>query len=404
LKHTEAQLQQTQKMESIGKLAGGIAHDFNNLLTAINGFTDLSISLLERNHPVAAYLDEVKKSGERAATLTSQLLAYSRKQVLEAKVVDINSLVSDLRNMLSRIIGEHLNLVLRLFHDLGKVRADPNQIEQVILNLIVNARDATPNGGDITLETENVVMDEEAIGTHPEILPGHYVRLSVSDSGCGMEPHVLSRIFEPFYTTKEFGKGSGMGLSMVQGIVTQTGGYIYAYSEPGLGSVFKIYLPTEKSKDPVVKPEAIEAVGDYRGKETILLAEDEESVRKLIRGILELQGYTVLEGRDGVEAERVGMAYGGAIHLLLTDVIMPRRNGRDLADLMKVTRPGLKVIFMSGYTDDAIVRHGLLAIVCTFIQKPFSPKNLVRTVRAILDSDSNPALDLPREIGGIIEA
>ena len=386
LKKTESQLQQTQKMESIGKLAGGIAHDFNNMLTAINGFTDLSLSMVDSGHQLHAYLSEVKKSGERAAALTSQLLAYSRKQVLAPRVVDLNELVSNMHNMLSRIIGEDVALSLSLKPVLGKVKIDANQIEQAILNLVVNARDALSGGGHITIETDNILIDPGAVALQPDIIPGKYVLLAVSDNGCGMPAEILARIFEPFFTTKEFGKGSGMGLSMVQGIVKQTGGHISAYSEPGRGSVFKIYLPITDSETREGLGASSGVEREYKGKETILLAEDEEAVRKLVRGILELQGYTVLEAANGVEGMSVGGNHKGTIHLLLTDVIMPRKNGKELAQYFKETRPEAKVIFMSGYTDDAIVRHGLIDADSAFLQKPFSPRNLVKVVREVLDT------------------
>jgi signal transduction histidine kinase/ActR/RegA family two-component response regulator len=392
LKRTESHLLQTQRMESIGKLAGGIAHDFNNLLTAINGYAELSLALVDRPGQLHDNLSEIRGAGERAASLTRQLLAYSRKQVMAPRNLDVNAIVASMQNMLARIIGEDLVLSVSTHPGTATVKADPGQIEQVILNLVVNARDATPGGGQITIETRQVELDEAAVVVHPEILPGKYVLLAVTDTGTGMDPEVKARIFEPFFTTKEFGKGSGMGLSMVQGIVDQSGGYIYAYSEPGHGSTFKVYLPAvgaDEPAEPASSPFPC-ALGDYRGKETILLAEDEEAVRKLTRGLLEMQGYTVLEAQDGLEGERLGLTYPGSIALLLTDVIMPKRNGRELAARIQEARPGTRVIFMSGYTDDAIVRHGFIDKETRFLQKPFTPDKLVRTVREVLNVPAVP--------------
>jgi two-component system cell cycle sensor histidine kinase/response regulator CckA len=386
LKHTEAQLLQSQKMESIGQLAGGIAHDFNNLLTAINGFAELSLPLVETGSALHENLGEIRKAGERAAALTRQLLAYSRKQILSAKILDLNAAVEHAYGMLSRIIGEDMHLRVLPGRDLGMVRADPTQLDQVLLNLVINARDAMPGGGAITLATETVELDEKAVLLHPEMVPGRYVLLAVSDTGMGMDRGVMARIFEPFFTTKEFGKGSGMGLPMVQGIVKQSGGFILVESEPGKGSTFKVYLPRVDSVAASEGTAAPVAENAYRGNETLLLVEDEEPVRKLARGILEMQGYRVLEGRDGLDGEAVSRAFTGTIDLLLTDVIMPKANGKALADRIASLRPDMKVIFMSGYTDEAILRHGLIEAKNNFIQKPFSPERLVRTVREVLDA------------------
>ncbi|MEO6094368.1 MAG: ATP-binding protein [Fibrobacteria bacterium] len=385
LRRTEGQLQQSQKMESIGKLAGGIAHDFNNLLTAINGYAELSLDQVPHGDPLHANLFEIKSAGERAASLTRQLLAYSRKQVLATKVLNLNAIVESMHNMLARIIGEDLQLIRVLDPSLGQVKVDPGQMEQVILNLVVNSRDATPEGGRVVVETRNVELGEIAAALHPEIIPGRFAMLAVSDSGCGMEPHIKSRIFEPFFTTKAFGMGSGMGLSMVQGIVAQSGGYIYAYSEPGKGSTFKVYLPLVDSPEWRVPELEIRVAQAARGSETILLVEDEEGVRRFVRQILEMQGYRVLEASDGLEGIRVSDRHSGSIDLIVTDVIMPRKNGRDLAQQVMRDRPGIKVIFMSGYTDDYIVRQGLLEADTNFIQKPFVPSALTRMIRSILE-------------------
>jgi PAS domain S-box-containing protein len=386
LKNTEAQLLQSQKMESVGKLAGGIAHDFNNLLTAINGFAELSLPLVEIGSVLSENLNEIRKAGERAAALTRQLLAYSRKQILSAKILDLNVAVEHALGMLSRLIGEDLHLRVLPGLDLGLVKADPNQLDQVLLNLVINARDAMPAGGTITIATANAELDEKAVSAHPEVVAGRYVLLTVSDTGTGMEPEVMARIFEPFFTTKEFGKGSGMGLPMVQGIVKQSGGYILVESEPGRGSVFKIYLPRVESLQPAIGGAPPGPQRSYHGNETILLVEDEESVRKLARGILEMQGYRVLEGRDGHEGESISRGFQGTIDLLLTDVIMPKANGNALAERIAPHRPNMKVVFMSGYTDEAILRQGIIEDNHNFIQKPFTTERLVKKVREALDA------------------
>ena len=386
LKDTEAKLMQSQKMESIGRLAGGIAHDFNNLLTAINGFADLSVPMVEAGSLLHGNLGEIRKAGERAAALTRQLLAYSRKQILSTKVFDLNAAVEHAYAMLSRLIGEDVHLRFLPGCDMGMVRVDPNQLDQVLLNLVVNARDAMPGGGAITIATANAELNEKAVLLHPEVVPGPYVLLTVSDTGVGMDPGVLARIFEPFFTTKEFGKGSGMGLPMVQGIVKQSGGFILVESVPGKGSAFKVYLPRVEPVQDAKGPALPGPKANYRGNETILLVEDEESVRRLARGILEMQGYRVLEARDGKDGEDVSRGFPGAIDLLLTDVIMPKANGKALAENIAPYRPGMKVVFMSGYTDEAILRHGLMKAEQNFIQKPFTPERLIKTVRAALDA------------------
>ena len=380
----EEQLRQSQKMEAIGQLAGGVAHDFNNLLTVISGYSQLSLSTLEKEDPLRESIEEIKKAAERAANLTRQLLAFSRRQMMEMKVLDLNASMRDLDKMLRRVIGEHLELVTLSADDLGRVKADPGQVEQVILNLAVNARDAMPSGGKLTIETANVEMDATYAHKHVALTPGHYVMLSVSDTGVGMTPEVKERIFEPFFTTKEKGKGTGLGLSTAYGIVRQSGGDIWVYSEPGHGSTFKIYLPRAEEhvgeeKEKAVKKELL------RGNETILVVEDEEEVRKLSARILKKQGYRVLEASHGGDALLICQKHAEAIHLIVTDVVMPQMGGKELANQLKNLQPDIKVLFTSGYTDNAIVHHGVLDAGINFIQKPFFPDALVRKVREVLD-------------------
>lgn len=383
-KNLEDQLRQTQRMEAVGKLAGGVAHDFNNLLTAITGYASLLLLKLDSDDPLRKDVDEIRKAGERAATLTSQLLAFSRKQILAPQNLDLNQLVANMDKMLRRLIGEDIDLVTVPGQPIGCVKADPGQIEQVIMNLVVNARDAMPTGGKLTLETANVELDETYARSHVEVTPGPYAMLAVSDTGCGIDADTLSRIFEPFFTTKDFGKGTGLGLSTVYGIAKQSGGHIYVYSEPTRGTTFKIYLPrVEESVGPFELPKG---VGELeRGSETVLLVEDEKIVRNLVRNILQEKGYTVLEARNGDEALRVSGDHSGAIHLLVTDVIMPGMNGRELAQRMMNSRGDVKVLYMSGYTENAISRHGFLDPGVAFIQKPFTLATLTRKVREILD-------------------
>jgi two-component system, cell cycle sensor histidine kinase and response regulator CckA len=388
LQRIEEQLRKSQKMESIGNLAGGIAHDFNNLLTAINGYSALSLGLLEERHPARAHIGEIQAAGERAADLTRQLLAYSRKQVLAAKVIDLNCLVGELEKMLRRIIGEDIALATALDPALRQVMADPAQIEQVLMNLVINAREAVTHPGRITIETRNVIVDGDDAAAHPAVVPGAYSVLAVTDNGRGMDESVKARIFEPFFTTKEFGKSSGLGLSTAYGIVTQSGGHIFAYSEPGQGSCFKVYLP---HADPYDRPQP-EPGGtgtgpqgqSAQGDETVLLVEDEPAVRRFTRLVLERFGYRVLEACDGREGLEVSAAYVGPIHLVLTDVVMPRLDGPHMAQRLVAARPGLRVLFMSGYTDDAIVRHGFIDAAASFIQKPFMPGKLAKTIREAL--------------------
>jgi len=384
LRETEEQLRQTQKLEGVGHLAGGIAHDFNNLLTVINGFCALAMRGLQTEDPLLANLEEIKKAGDRATSLTRQLLAFSRRQVLQPKVLNLDDVVTDMEKMLHRIIGEHIDLRAVLEPTLGNVSADPGQIEQIILNLVVNARDSMPEGGKLTLETDNVFLDEEYVKNHVGAQVGPHVMLAVTDTGHGMDQQTLSRIFEPFFTTKELGKGTGLGLSTVYGIVKQSGGNIWVYSEPSRGTTFKVYLPRVDDAADEYK-RTIEETKLAEGTETILLVEDEAMLRKLARQTLKGYGYQILEASNGDEAIAVARQYEGEIQLLLTDVIMPGRNGRELSNCLLESRPKLRVLFMSGYTDDAIVHQGVLDESANFIQKPFPPDSLAQKVRAVLD-------------------
>ena len=384
LRHSEEQLRQVQKLEGVGYLAGGIAHDFNNLLTVINGFCALAMRGLAPEDPLLANLEEIKKAGDRATSLTRQLLAFSRRQVLQPKVLNLDMVVTDMEKMLRRIIGEHIDLRAVLEPTLGNVNADPGQIEQIILNLVVNARDSMPDGGKLTIETDNVFLDEEYVKNHVGAQVGPHVMVAVSDTGHGMDQSTMSRIFEPFFTTKELGKGTGLGLSTVYGIVKQSGGNIWVYSEVGRGTTFKIYLPRVDDLAEEYR-KTIEDAKPGKGTETILLVEDEAMLRKLACQTLKSNGYRILEASNGDEAIAISSQYQGEIELLLTDVIMPGMNGRELSTRLLETRPNLRVLFMSGYTDDAIVHQGVLDESANFIQKPFSPDSLAQKVRAVLD-------------------
>jgi PAS domain S-box-containing protein len=381
----QEQLRQSQKMEAIGRLAGGIAHDFNNLLTVIKGYTQLSLVELNEMDPLKGNLQEIKKASDRAADLTRQLLAFSRRQILDFKVLDLNMLLQDLGKMLHRILGEDIELVYVLAEDLGKIKTDPGQIEQVILNLAVNARDAMPSVGKLIIETANVELDETYARTYIGATPGHYVMVSVSDTGYGMSPEVKEHIFEPFFTTKEKSKGTGLGLSTVYGIVKQSGGYIWVDSEPGCGTTFKIYLPRVEEEASVLHP-TDDTSSLPCGSETVLIVEDEPSVRGLVVRVLRELGYTLIEAANGEEALHIVQEQDDKkINLLLTDVVMPQMGGKELADQLKIPQPDIKVLFISGYTDDAIVRHGVLEPGTNFLQKPFSPSALTHKVREVLD-------------------
>ncbi|MFS8084368.1 MAG: ATP-binding protein, partial [Acidobacteriota bacterium] len=377
------QLRQSQKMEAIGHLAGGVAHDFNNLLTAITGYSDLALRRVDLSEPLRKNIEHIRKAGLRAAALTSQLLAFSRKQVMQARIIDLNVIVTDMDNLLCRLIGEDIDLVTLLKPELGQVKADPGQIEQVILNLVVNARDAMPRGGKITIETNQIYIDKTYAGTHVAMNPGHYIKLSVSDTGVGMDAETQKLIFDPFFTTKEVGRGTGLGLSTVYGIVKQSGGNIWVYSEPNHGTTFKIYLPRVDRVSK--KDEPGEVALAPRGRETVLIVEDEEMVRNLAHEILIDHGYNVMLASNGVEGLRVSKAFDGSIDLMITDVVMPEMSGRELAENIALLRPETKVLYMSGYTDDAIVRHGVLEESKSFIQKPFLPDLLLRKMREVLD-------------------
>ena len=384
LKQTEDQLRQSQKMEAIGRLSGGIAHDFNNLLTVIKGYSQLTLMGLKEGDPLKRNIEEIQRSSDRAANLTRQLLAFSRRQILETKVLDLNSIIKDVDEMLHRIIGEDIELVTLLGGDLGRVKTDRGEIEQVLMNLGVNARDAMPNGGILTIETANVILDDEYACTHIDVKPGQYVMLSVSDTGYGMIPEVRERVFEPFFTTKEKGQGTGLGLSTVYGIVKQSGGNICIHSEPGHGTTFKIYLPqVDEPLDELGESPRIDGIP--RGNETILIVEDDEAVRKLAVRVLEKQGYTVLEANQEYEALNFCKERKEPVHLILTDVVMPGMNGRQLIECLKEVRQDFKVLYMSGYTDDAIVHHGVLEMGVDFIRKPFTFEGLARRVREVLN-------------------
>ncbi len=383
-RHLEEQFRQAQKMEAVGQLAGGIAHDFNNLLTAILGNTQLLLRELPPGDSMRGDVEEIRKASERAASLTRQLLAYSRRQMLQPEVLDLNVVMAEMDKMLRRLIGEHIDLVAVFAPDLGRVRADPNQIEQVIVNLAVNARDAMPDGGKLTIATANVDLDETFAQAHLGSVPGSYAMLAVTDTGVGMDATVRAHLFEPFFTTKEVGRGTGLGLATVYGIVKQSGGYISVYSEPGHGSSFRIYLP--RIATPAETPSSAPKGGPALGSETVLVVEDEPAVLTLSRRALEAQGYVVLAASDADAALRVVERHGGMIHLLLTDVVMPGLSGRELADRLSAQRPGIRVLYMSGYPGDAVVQHGTLPLGSAFLQKPFSPDGLARKVRDVLDA------------------
>ena len=380
----EEQLRQSQRIEAIGQLAGGVAHDFNNILTAIAGYSDLSLRRLGIEHPVSKNIEQIQKAGTRAAGLTRQLLAFSRRQILQAKLFDLNSLVADMSTMLHRLIGEDIQLTTMLKPQIGQIKADPGQIEQVLLNLVVNARDAMPVGGKLTIETAKVQLDEDYAGRHISVKPGPYVLLAVTDTGTGMDATTRERIFEPFFTTKDVGKGTGLGLSTVYGIVKQSGGYVWVYSEVGKGTSFKVYLPVV-GDHPTPEERAAEMNESKGGTERVLLVEDEEQLRTLAKVILEEKGYAVAEAPNGKSAIELCQNPLFTIDIMITDVVMPQMSGRELAEIIKTLRPQARVLFMSGYTDDSVVRHGVLEDQVFFLQKPFSPVSLIQKVREVLD-------------------
>jgi len=384
LKRSEEQFRQAQKMEAVGRLAGGVAHDFNNVLSVILSYSDLLSRGLPEGDPTRVDLQEIHKAGERAAALTRQLLAFSRQQVLDPRIVDLNEILAGMGKLLDRVLGEDVVLRTRTVPELERVKLDPGQIEQVILNLVVNSRDAMPQGGELVLETANVELDDAYAASHPGVSPGPHVMLAVRDTGSGMSEETQTRAFEPFFTTKEKGKGTGLGLSTVLGIVEQSGGSFALQSAPGEGTTFRLYFPVASSaEDPRRSGSAQpETPG---GAETILLVEDEAPVRSLIRSLLSKSGYHVLEARDGEEALLLGERFSGQIHLVLTDVVMPKMGGPELAERLARVRPQARVLFMSGYTDDTVVHHGVLRSGMAFLQKPITPAALARKVREVLD-------------------
>jgi PAS domain S-box-containing protein len=381
----EDQFRQAQKMEAVGRLAGGVAHDFNNLLMVVSGYTEVLLEELNESDPLLPKVQAIQQAADRATTLTRQLLAFSRKQLLELKVVDVNAIVADMERLLRPLIGENIDLTTKLSPNLGHTRADAGQLEQVIMNLVVNAKDAMPTGGRIVIQTSEEELDAVR-REHSLIQPGSYILLSVSDTGAGMDKETQSRIFEPFFTTKEKGKGTGLGLSTVYGIVKQSGGYIFAHSEHGSGTTFRIYLP--KVLDPAGQPGVAKqpplATG---GSENVLLVEDEESVRELVRETLKSKGYSVMEAPDGIQGMKVAESFEGKIDILITDVAMPGMSGHELAKHVAALRPGIKILFLSGYTEDAIIHEGVLDPGTAFLQKPFTLQALARKVRDVLHGE-----------------
>jgi two-component system, cell cycle sensor histidine kinase and response regulator CckA len=386
-KQLEEQLRQAQKMEAVGRLAGGIAHDFNNLLTAIRGHAELLLGEMSGHHPLRADIEEINKAAERASTLTRQLLAFSRRQILQPRILDMDMVVVEMEKLIRRLIGEDIELQTKPAAKAARVRADRGQLEQVLMNLAVNARDAMPSGGRLTIETSIVDLDEQYTRFHPGSIPGAYVRLGVTDTGVGMDARTLSHVFEPFFTTKAVGKGTGLGLATVYGVVKQSGGYIAVQSEAGLGTSFDIFLPRVlEEADTMREPHA--RLDPHRTGQTVLLAEDEDAVRSLASRILRKHGYQVLEARDGYDALRVADSFAGFIHVLLTDVVMPRMGGRELVERLTPVRPGMRVLYMSGYTDDALVHHGVLTGTGTwFLEKPFTPDSLAMKLREVIEAD-----------------
>ena len=388
LRHSEEQLRQAQKMEAVGRLAGGVAHDFNNVLSVILSYGDLLLDDLKPADPMRADVEEIRKAGLRAAGLTRQLLMFSRQQVVEPKVIDLSEVLESMEKMLQRILGEDVELVFAPPKAPGRVEADPSHLEQVILNLVVNARDAMPTGGKLTIETANVFLDEDYALSHLPAKSGPHVMLAVSDTGVGMDRETQGRIFEPFFTTKEKGKGTGLGLSTVFGIVRQSGGNIWVYSEPGRGTTFKVYLPRVDAEVDVQKAQVAPAT--LRGTETVLLVEDEEQVRTIVSSILRRQGYRVVVAQNAGEALLHCEQHPEPIDLLVTDVVMPQMSGPELARRLVQVRPEMKVLCMSGYTDDSIVRHGVLQSGVAYLQKPVTPVSLATKVREVLDERPEP--------------
>jgi signal transduction histidine kinase/CheY-like chemotaxis protein len=382
--HVEGMLRQSQRLEAIGRLAGGVAHDFNNLLGVITGYGELMRRQIPEDHPARPRLEEVLKAAERAAGLTRQLLAFSRQQLMQPRVLDLNARLRNLGTMLERIVGEDVEIEVRADPNLGAVKADPTQIDQVVMNLVVNARDAMPTGGHLTIEMANADFDEAYAGSHPPAQAGHFVMIAVSDDGLGMDAETQKHVFEPFFTTKEPGEGSGLGLATVYGIVKQSGGYVWVYSEPGRGTTFKIYLPRveEQAEAEDAAPVTAATAG---GQETVLLVEDNEALREAVREALQERGYAVLVAGDGEAAVETAAAHAGPIHLLLSDVVMPRLGGPELAARVVGLRPGIRVLYMSGYSNGAVSHHGVLGPDVSLLEKPFTGERLARAVRAALD-------------------
>jgi len=383
-KALEQQLLQSQKMEAVGRLAGGVAHDFNNILTAVLGYADRMLSRIDQRDPLYVEVQQVRRAGGIAANVAKQLLAFSRKQMLQPRTFSLNSAVNDIRTMIQRLLPEQVTVNFVLAPDLGNVKADPTQIEQVVLNLVINARDAMPDGGTLTIETANAGLDENYARSHAEVEPGRYVMLAISDTGTGMDAETQEHLFEPFFTTKKRGEGTGLGLSTVYGIVKQSGGHVWVYSEVGKGTTFKIYLPRVEGVDEyaIAGPASAQTIG---GSETVLLVEDEEIVRNLAALELEDQGYRVLRACSGEDATDVARKFDGPIELIITDVVMPGMGGKALYEKLKQSRPELKVLYMSGYTEDAIAHHGVLDPGVAFLEKPFTPESLGRKIRQVLD-------------------
>jgi two-component system, cell cycle sensor histidine kinase and response regulator CckA len=391
LKRAEEELRQSQKMEAVGRLAGGVAHDFNNLLTVIKGNAELALADLESRDAVREEVEEIERAAERASSLTRQLLAFSRKQILKPQTLSLNEMVVDVGRMLRRTVGEDIELKIVLDPALGMVRADPGQIEQVVLNLVVNARDAMPRGGELIIETRNV--DAESVRGLAEAEHMPYVAIVVQDNGTGMTPSVRDRVFEPFFTTKEQGRGTGLGLSTVYGSVKQSGGFVLVESELGKGSTFSVFLPR------VNDVEELRATAEFEtcppGDSTVLLVEDEDAVRRLASRVLMRSGYNVLTAASGEAAIEVAASYDGPIDLLMTDVVMPGMSGRELAELLMPRHAGMRLLYASGYTEDAIIRHGVSSQGTAFLEKPFTPSALLRKVREVLDAaPSEPVVQL----------